>query len=169
MWLCHLERPTAPDTFVHGRTSNSHPSYSTSKGPSNSMLSSVPMLTMVWGARTQTYAQTMIDWLYVVGHATGTVFNRPKTRGPATRLVILELLYCSVTRSCRVGDKKRAKYSARIDHLLQNSTTSSKILEQIVGNLRYAAWVEPFGRALLTFLANHNNTKFPHSPVAISP
>ena len=81
----------------------------------------------------------MIDWLYVVGHATGTVFNRAKTRGPATRLVILGLLYCSVTRSCRVGDKKRGKYLARIGQLLQNSTTTSKDLEQIIGNLGYAA------------------------------
>ena len=111
----------------------------------------------------------MIDWLYVVGHATGTVFNRPKTRGPATRLVILGLLYCSVTQSCRVGDKKREKYLSRICHLLQATTTSSKILEQLVGNLGYAAWVEPFGRPLLTFLAHQIDRRSPHSSVAISP
>ena len=121
------------------------------------------------GARTHAQAQTMIDWLYVVGHATGTVFNRSKTRGPATRLVILGLLYCSVTRSCRVGDKKRGKYLTRIGHLLQNSTTTSKDLEQIIGNLGYAAWVEPFGRPLLTFLAHHIDPKSPDSPIMIYP
>ena len=111
----------------------------------------------------------MIDWLYAIGQATGTIFNKAKTRGPATRLVILGLLYCSVTRSCRVGDKKWEKYLTRIAHLLQNSTTTSKSLEQIVGNLGYAAWVEPFGRPLLTFLAHHIDPKAPHSPVALSP
>ena len=81
----------------------------------------------------------MIDWLYAVGHATGTAFNKAKTCGPATRLVILGLLYCSMTRACRVGDKKRAKYLSRISLMMQNSTTTSKELEQIVGNLGYAA------------------------------
>ena len=110
----------------------------------------------------------MIEWLYAIGDTTGTVFNKPKTRGPATRLVILGLLYCSVTRACRVGVKKRAKYLSRITVLLQSSSTTSKDLEQIVGNLGYAAWVEPFGRPLLTFLAHHIDTKSPHSPVAIT-
>ena len=111
----------------------------------------------------------MIDWLYVVGRATETVFNKEKTRGPATRLVILGLLYCSVTRSCRVGDKKRDKYLARIDLMLVNPTTTSKQLEQVVGNLGYAAWVEPFGRPLLTFLAHLIDHEDPHSPIEISP
>ena len=111
----------------------------------------------------------MIDCLYPVGHTNGTVFNRAKILGPSSRLVILGLFYCSVTRSCRVRDKKREKYLTRIGRLLQNPTTISNILEQTVGNLGYAEWVEPFGRPLLTFLAHHINTKSPHSPVAISP
>ena len=111
----------------------------------------------------------MIEQLYVVGLATRTVFNKEKTRGPATQLVILGLLYCSVTRSCRVGDKKRIKYLSRIDNLLQGATTKSKTLEQIVGNLGYAAWVEPFGRPLLTFLAHLIVPKSPHTQVTISP
>ena len=81
----------------------------------------------------------MIDWLYAIGQATGTAFNLAKTRGPATRLVILGLLYCSVTRSCRVGDTKRDKYLKRIYRLLRAPTSTSKNLEQIVGNLGYAA------------------------------
>ena len=91
------------------------------------------------GARTHAQAQTMIDWLYAVGRDTGTTFNMAKTRGPATRLVVLGLLYCSVTQSCRVGDKKRDKYLARVGQLLLASTTTSKFLEKVVGNLGYAA------------------------------
>ena len=54
-------------------------------------------------------AQLMIDYLYAMGRATGTRFNMVKTRGPATRLVILGLLYCYRTRSSRIGDDKRTK------------------------------------------------------------
>ena len=46
MWLCRLAKPTAQDTFVHGQTCSSHHSFTTSRGHSRSMLSSVPMLTM---------------------------------------------------------------------------------------------------------------------------
>ena len=81
----------------------------------------------------------MIDWLYAVGRDTGTVFNTAKTRGLATGMVILGLLYCSMTQSCRVGDKKRDKYLARVGQLLLTSTTTSKFLEKVVGNLGYAA------------------------------
>ena len=91
------------------------------------------------GARTRAQAQLMIDQLYAMGRATGTCFNMVKTRGPATRLVILGLLFCSRTRFCRIGDDKRAKYSARVALLVLKPTTTSKSLERIVGNLGYAA------------------------------
>ena len=91
------------------------------------------------GARTQAQAQAMLNELYAMGRATGTIFNMDKTRGPATELVILGLLYCSVTRSCRIGDDKLAKYSSRIAVLVLNPSTTSKALEQLVGNLGYAA------------------------------
>ena len=81
----------------------------------------------------------MINELYAMGRATGTIFNMDKTRGPATQLVILGLLYCSATRSCRIGDDKLAKYSSRIAKLVLNPSTTSKALEQLVGNLGYAA------------------------------
>ncbi len=81
----------------------------------------------------------MIDWIYEIGAATGTTFNRDKTRGPATSLVILGLLYCSVSRSCRVGRKKRDKYLKRVTDLMLATSTTSKVLEQVVGNLGYAA------------------------------
>ena len=91
------------------------------------------------GDSTLDKAQVMIDWIYKIGRATSATFNRKKTKGPATRLVILGLLYCSVTQSCRVGDKKREKYLARVNQILQTSSTTSKVLEKVVGNLGYAA------------------------------
>ena len=56
----------------------------------------------------------MIDKIYAIEAATGTRFNIGKTRGPATNLVVLGLLYCSETRSCRIGGKKQEKYIARV-------------------------------------------------------
>ena len=91
------------------------------------------------GAQTLAHAKIMIDYLYVVSHATGTVFNIVKIRGSTTRLVILDLLYCSVNRSYSVSDKKRDKYLTRISRLLLAPTSTSKHLEQYVGNLGYAA------------------------------
>ena len=110
----------------------------------------------------------MINKIYAIGAATGTIFNKNKTRGPATNLVILGLLYCSVTRSCRVGDKKRDKYLARVSTLLMATSTTSKVLEQVVGNLGYAAWVEPFGLPLLSFIARHITPDSPNSVIPIS-
>ena len=88
--------------------------------------------------------------LTIVGRATATEFNTAKNRGPATELVILGLLYCSVTRSCRLGDAKRVKYMSRILSVISTPVATSKQLEQLAGNLGYAAWVEPFCRPLLS-------------------
>ena len=107
--------------------------------------------------------------MYKIGQATSTTFNREKTRGPATRLVVLGLLYCSVTQACRIGDKKRDKYLMRVDRMLLSSSTTSIVLEQAVGNLGYAAWVEPFGRPLLTFIAHQIDSSKPSSVILISP
>ena len=81
----------------------------------------------------------MIDELYAMGRATGTIFNMDKTRGPATRLVIMGILYYSVFQSCRIGDDKLAKYSSCVTLLVLKPSTTSKALEQIVGNPGYAA------------------------------
>ena len=55
------------------------------------------------GARSKDRSLSMIDYIIQAGRATATHFNIPKTRGPATRLVVLGLLICSVTREpfCR--------------------------------------------------------------------
>ena len=91
------------------------------------------------GARSQGKAQLMIDRLFKAGLETSTRFNAGKTRGPARSLVVLGLLYCSVTQSCRLGDKKRQKYLSRVDAMMASVGTTSKLLEQLVGNLGFAA------------------------------
>ena len=110
----------------------------------------------------------MINWIYAIGAATGTIFNKVKTRGPATSLVVLGLLYCSITSSCRVGIEKRDKYLSRVTELLMATSTTSKVLEQVVGNLGYAAWVEPFGRPLLSFIARRIIPDAPDTIIPIS-
>ena len=91
------------------------------------------------GALANTQAKLMIDWLYRAGKSTDTEFNLDKTRGPATRLVILGFLYCSGSRSCRLGNDKLTKYTSRIDDILTYGVTTSKNIERLVGNLGYAA------------------------------
>ena len=48
------------------------------------------------------------------------------------------------------------------------TSTISKFLVQVVGNLGDAAWIEPFGRPLLTFIAHHIVPDRPHSLIDIS-
>ena len=81
---------------------------------------------------------------------TATIVNPEKTRGPATSLVILGLLYCSVSQTCRLGEDKQSKYLARIAAMVASPSTTSKELEKLTGNLGFAAWVEPIGRPLLS-------------------
>ena len=111
----------------------------------------------------------MIDTLITVGKQTSTLFNTDKTRGPARSLVILGLLFCSISKSCRLGEDKRQKYLSRISALLASPETSSKLLERLVGNLGYAAWVEPFCRPLLSCLSIHVVTDKPLTPVPLTP
>ena len=73
-----------------------------------------------------------------------------------------------MTRFCRVGSKKRDKYLTRVTDLLMATSTTSKVLEQVVGNLGYAAWVEPFGRPLLSFIARHIIPDNPKAIITIS-
>ena len=111
----------------------------------------------------------MMGTLTTVGRATGTDFNPEKARGPATKLVILGLLYCSVTRSCRLGDTKRSKYLSRITSVISSRRATSKQLEQLVGNLGYAAWVEPFCRPLLSCVSSLIVEDKPTAHIAVPP
>ena len=90
-------------------------------------------------ANSLAHSQLMMDTLTIVGRATATEINPAKSRGPATELVVLGLLYCSRTHSCRLGDARRAKYMSRIQLVISAPVTTSKQLEQLAGNLSFAA------------------------------
>ena len=71
-----------------------------------------------------------------------------KTQCPAERFVILDLLYYRLTRFCLVG-VKNATSICHVSAVLATTTTST------LDN----AWVEPFGRPLVTFLTDHIDPK----------
>ena len=105
------------------------------------------------GSQSKKSAQKLIDFVSEMGAHHGAGVNYAKTCGPATSMVILGLLYNSRTRVCSLDPVKVAKYSERIHTIINNGGTTSKGLEKIIGNLAFAAWVQPFGRPLLSFLA----------------
>ena len=109
----------------------------------------------------------MMNTLTRVGYSSSTVINQAKSRGPATSLVILGLLYCSVFRVCKLGPAKQAKYLSRITEVLSSSVTSVEV-EQLAGNLGYAAWVEPFCRPLLAGVYALINREQPNTPVVLT-
>ena len=94
--------------------------------------------------------------------------NVAKTRGPAIAMVILGLLYHSRRKICSLDPAKVTKYSTHIDQLLGQDRITSKDLERMVGRLEFAAWVEPFGRPLLTFLSAYITPSYPHSTVPVT-
>ena len=83
-------------------------------------------------------------------------------------MVILGLLYCSVSKVCSLDPKKVIKYSKRIILVLESDRTTSSKLEQLVGNLEFAAWVEPFGRPLLSFISRNISPDAPKRRVYLS-
>ena len=113
------------------------------------------------GAVRRRVASELINYITLAGAQHGAIVNPDKTEGPATAMVILGLLYCSISKVCSLDPAKVIKYSKRINHILQTGHTTSKELEQLVGNLEFAAWVEPFGRPLLSFLSRNI---FPDAP-----
>ena len=120
------------------------------------------------GAQTREQAKLVVDTLVLIGCVTATIVNPEKTRGPATSLVILGLLYCSVSRTFRLGEDKQSKYLARIVAMVVSTSTTSKELEKLTGNLGFAAWVEPFGRPLLSCLYSAIVNKDPSAKVPIT-
>ena len=83
--------------------------------------------------------------------------NPEKCCSPARKMEILGFLYDSVLKSCRLSEKKRKKYIARINDALSSPSISIKNLERLLGNLTYAAQVAPFGRPFLSVLSSKIN------------
>ena len=105
------------------------------------------------GDKAYSIAKALIRFITRAGKKYGTLVNEIKTRGPALSMVILGLLHHSGRKICSLDPAKVEKYSARISELLTQNRITSKDLERMVGRLEFAAWVEPFGRPLLTFLS----------------
>ena len=89
-----------------------------------------------------------------VGRLTGAIMNSEKCFPPAQKMVILGFLYDAIAKSCKLSEKKQIKYIARIENILKSKYIKIKLLEKIVGNLTYAAWVSPFGRPFLSVLSS---------------
>lgn len=102
------------------------------------------------------------------GKVHNTFVNGAKTEGPAISMVILGLLYRSDLRICSLAPKKVQKYSAQIVAIICQGWATSKDLERMVGRLEFAAWVEPFGRPLLTFLSAYIRPNLPHAILPLS-
>ena len=78
---------------------------------------------------------------------------------PAQKMEILGFLYDAIAKSCKLSEKKRKKYIARINDVLDSKYIKIKRLEKLVGNLTYAAWVSPFGRPFLSVLSTKITSK----------
>ena len=113
-------------------------------------------------------AKTFIQFITRAGTKYGTFVNEAKTRGPASSMVILGLLYNSRRKICSLDPAKVDKYSTKISQLLLQVRVTSKDLERMVGRLEFAAWVEPFGRPLLTFLSTYITPDYPQTSLPLT-
>ena len=91
------------------------------------------------GANVWRLAIELIKFVTDKGLTHETRINIAKTEGPATALVILGLLYCSISKVCRLDPATVTKYAARISTLLAAGVATSKDLERLVGNLQFAS------------------------------
>ena len=78
------------------------------------------------------------------GELTSARMNFKKCCPPARKMEILGFMYDSITRSCRLSDKKRTKYINRIYRVLESAYLPPKTIEKQESNLTYAAFVSPF-------------------------
>ena len=83
-------------------------------------------------------------------------------------MVILGFRYDSWARGCNLDPAKVSKYTARLLKILTCGWATSKELERVVGNLQFAAWVEPFGRPLLSFIAKEITPNAPRQVVPVT-
>ena len=77
--------------------------------------------------------------MLAVGDLTGARMNREKCLEPAQIMVILGFTYDSISKTCRLSEKKVQKYLRRIESMLSSPKVQFKPLEKLVGNLTYTA------------------------------
>ena len=90
------------------------------------------------------------------GRLTGAIMNLEKCFPPAQKMVILGFLYDAIAKLCKLSEEKKDKYITRIENILKSEYIKNKLLEKIVGNLTYAAWVSPFGRPFFVSFIEQN-------------
>ena len=111
----------------------------------------------------------MFDLLLAVGDLTGAKMNREKCLEPAQIMVILGFVYDSISRICRLSEKKVKKYLSRIETVLNSPRVQFKQLEKLVGNLTYTAWIAPFARPFLPPLSEKLYLSKDLFPIALTP
>ena len=106
------------------------------------------------GADTLQNAQFLKTQLIYTGKITSTVMNPKKCKGPSQILSILGFQYDAILRRVNLPQNKRTKYLDKLLLLLSSPHCSWNDLEQLLGYLGYAAWVEPFGKPFLSALCS---------------
>ena len=84
-------------------------------------------------------------------------------------MVILGFVYDSISRICRLSEKKVKKYLSRIESVLNSPRVQFKQLEKLIGNLTYTAWIAPFARPFLPPLSEKLYLSKDLFPMAITP
>ena len=109
-------------------------------------------------AHDHSYERAMLFRKYIceTGASLTIRFNMKETKTPlpSTKQVILGCLYDAINRRIRTAEKKREKYFTRILHVMASRTTSVKEMQQLHGNLNFAAQTAPYGRPFLAHLSN---------------
>ena len=92
-----------------------------------------------------TYDQTLQlkNEIIATGQATTAKANRSKCHGPSQKLKILGMMYDATAKRCTLPQPTIERYISRITSILEASSTTSKDLEKLVGNLVWASYVEP--------------------------
>ena len=80
--------------------------------------------------------------------------NPKKCKGPSQILSILGFQYDATSRRVNLPQQKRTKYLDKLLLLLSSPHCSWKDVEQRLGYLGFAAWVEPFGKPFLSALCS---------------
>ena len=98
-------------------------------------------------------AQLLLENVIAIRKFTNTKMNTEKCLSPARSMEILGIVFNSIKRTCYLPDDKVEKYISRLKYLIKHKSATKKELEQIIGNLVFAAWVLPFGRTFISHIS----------------
>ena len=107
----------------------------------------------------------MFDLLLAAGDLTGAKMNREKCLEPVQIMVILGFVYDSISRICRLSEKKVKKYLSRIELVLNSPSVQFKQLEKLVDWLNVA--IRPNDKGLKTAHTNRKKDCFTTQPICV--